>query len=559
MNLAAFLAGTTARRMRGTTETTTLKRSLASEHQSSIHDHAHQQHTPRKTAAPKAADYHQLVARATHDAVRDWDLKTGALIWREGFDTLFGYPPEGAKSTIAFWRQHLHPGDRARTATSLDEALKSTADHWSGEYRFRRADGSYIQVLERAAIVRDKKGDAARFVGTLMDVTQRKQLQDQLARSQKMEAFGQLAGGVAHDFNNFLTTILGYSDLVVAEVEGRGTIAKYISEIRSAAGRATSLTRQLLAFSRRQPLDLRVLEANSLISNLERSILRLLGENISVFCELLPKKRSAYIRVDPNQFMQIIVNLAVNARDAMSAGGTLTLKTGTLTVSETGSEALAPELLPGPYVVISVVDNGCGMSDEVKAHLFEPFFTTKGDQHGSGLGLAACYGIVRQSGGHIALESAPGKGTAVHIYLPEVSAPEPAGYRKPRASQLPGGSETVLMLEDDIAVRHVMVRTLRRLGYEVIEAVRVDEAREHLRARAVDLIVSDIMLPDMSGLDFGKWTREHYAKTCVLLTSGYLSSSKDGEQSGLFFLPKPFDPEQLARTVRDALDAEKRS
>ena len=540
--------------MRKFTENTTLKGEPARDQQL-IHNHPHEDHLTRKTAAPKAADYHELVARATNDAVRDWDLNTGALIWPEGFETLLGFRGEGANETSGFWRQHVHPGDRARVAAAVDEALKSNSENWSGEYRFQRADGTYIQVLERAVIQRDANGRAVRLVGSLMDVTARKQLQDQLARSQKMEAFGQLAGGVAHDFNNFLTTILGYSDLVVAEVEGRGAVAKYISEIRSAAGRASSLTRQLLAFSRRQPLEMSLFEVNSLISNLERSILRLLGEHISVFCELLPKKRTAYIRVDANEFTQIIVNLAVNARDAMPTGGTLTLKTATLRLTETVPDPLAPDLPPGDYVVISMVDNGCGMNDEVKAHIFEPFFTTKGDQHGSGLGLAACYGIVRQSGGHIAIESALAKGTSVHIYLPEVSAPEPAPYRKPRSAQLPFGTETVLMLEDDIAVRHVMVRTLRRLGYDVIEAVRADDARAHLNKRAVDLVVSDIVLPDMSGLDLGKWIRQHHPKTRLLLTSGYLSSSHDRGKTGLFLLPNAFDPEQLARAVRERLDA----
>ena len=453
----------------------------------------------------------------------------------------------------------MHPGDRARVTLLIEDALVSGTANWSGEYRFQCADKSYIYVLERASIVRDDNGKAVRLVGVMMDVTARRQLQDQLARSQKMEAFGQLAGGVAHDFNNFLTTILGYSDLVVAEVEGRGAVAKYISEIRSAAGRAASLTRQLLAFSRRQPLEAKVLEVNTLIANLERSILRLLGEHISVFVELLPKSRLAHIKVDPNQFTQIIVNLAVNARDAMPTGGTLTLRTSAMTFTETSRDPLAPELPAGKYVVISILDNGCGMTDEVKAHVFEPFFTTKDDRHASGLGLAACYGIVRQSGGHVAVESELGKGTAVHIYLPEVPAPPAAEYRKPRAPQTPSGNETVLMLEDDISVRHVMVRTLRRLGYEVIEAVRVEEARQHLIKRRVDLLVSDIVLPDMSGLDFGKWTRQQHPQTRVLLTSGYLTSSDDGEHSGLFFLPKPFDPEQLARAVRDALDAAKRS
>lgn len=494
------------------------------------------------------------MARATKDAIRDWDLATGALTWHQGLETLLGFPDVAARTTIEFWRDHLHPADRARIERSVEEAIRGKADGWSGEYQIERGDKSYIRVLERAFIVRDENDEAVRLVGALMDVTTRKHLQDQLSRSQKMEAFGQLAGGVAHDFNNFLTTILGYSDLVVAEVEGRGAVAKYISEIRGAAGRAASLTQQLLAFSRRQPLEPRVLEVNEVISNLERSILRLLGENISVFCELLPAK--TYIKVDPNQFTQIIVNLAVNARDAMSAGGKLVLKSRRLKVTD--DHSVPAELSHGAYVVISVIDDGCGMSEEVKAHLFEPFFTTKDEQHGSGLGLAACYGIVRQSGGRIALESAPGKGTAVHIYLPEVAAPEPGNYPRPRSARLPGGTETILMLEDDISVRHVMVRNLRRLGYEVIEAVRAEEARRRMGEQPVDLVVSDIVLPDTSGRDFARWTHEHYPQTRVLLTSGYLTASNEKEQNENVFLAKPFDPEQLARAVRNALDAEPR-
>jgi two-component system, cell cycle sensor histidine kinase and response regulator CckA len=534
--------------MRATTETITSQRDTIKAHGV----RTTQRHPAKENA--QNGDYHQLVAQATNDAVRDWNLESGTLTWHQGLETLLGYAPGEVENTIAFWGQHLHPSDRARIQTVVQEALDGGAEHWSGEYQIERGDNSYIRVLERALIVRDENGRAVRFVGALMDVTARRQLQDQLSRSQKMEAFGQLAGGVAHDFNNLLTTILGYSDLVVAEVEGRGTVAKYISEIRGAAGRAASLAQQLLAFSRKQPLEPRVLEVNALISNLERSILRLLGENISVFCELLPETKTAFIKIDPNQFTQIIVNLAVNARDAMSAGGTLTLRTSTFNISEASSQEFDQELQPGPYVVISVIDNGCGMSEEVKAHLFEPFFTTKGEHHGSGLGLAACYGIIRQSGGHIALESAPGKGTAVHIYLPEVAAPQAAGYRKPRGAQVPGGSETILMLEDEIILRHVMTRTLRRLGYDMIEAVGADEARQRMGERPVDLVVTDIVLPDESGRDFARWIRRHYPQTRIILISGYLSSSNDGEKNEAIFLSKPFDPEQLARAVRETLD-----
>jgi two-component system, cell cycle sensor histidine kinase and response regulator CckA len=503
--------------------------------------------TPRKTARAKDADYHELVARATKDAVRDWDLASGELTWPQGLDTLLGYSPGESDQTIAFWQRRIHGADRSRTAASIRDAIKSKAEYWSGEYRFRHAKGHYLQLLERALIVRDINGRPVRFIGALMDVTARKQLHDQLSHSQKMEAFGQLAGGVAHDFNNFLTAILGYSDLLVAEVEGRGTGAKYLSEIRSAAGRAASLTKQLLTFSRREPLEPRVLEVNNLIHDLERSMLRLLGENISVLCELMPEKK--HIKVDPDQFTQIIINLAVNARDAMPAGGTLVLKTEAIS---TNGKASA-ELPSGKYIGISVIDNGMGMTDDVKEHLFEPFFTTKDDRHRSGLGLATCYGIVRQSGGHIIVETQLGKGTAVHIYLPEVVAPPPTPYRK--RPKLPSGTETILVVEDDISVRHVAVRTLRMLGYNVLEAFRADEAKRLLQCNVVNLLVSDVVLPDMSGCDFADWTRTNSPSTQILLTSGYLPEiTLDTPASDLPFLSKPFDPEQLAETVRASLD-----
>jgi len=506
-----------------------------------------QQKTPRKTASAKDADYHQLVARATKDAVRDWNLASDDLTWPQGLDTLLGYSPGKLDQTIAFWQRHVHGSDRSRTAASIRDVIKSKGEYWSGEYRFRHAKGHYVQLLERALIVRDSNGHPVRFIGVLMDVTARKQLHDQLSHSQKMEAFGQLAGGVAHDFNNFLTAILGYSDLLVAEVEGRGTGAKYLSEIRSAAGRAASLTKQLLTFSRREPLEPRVLNVNKLIHDLERSMLRLLGENISVLCELMPEKK--HIKVDPDQFTQIIINLAVNARDAMPAGGTLVLKTEAIS-----SNGKSPAELPrGKYVSVSVIDNGMGMTDDAKEHLFEPFFTTKEDRHGSGLGLATCYGIVRQSGGHIIVESELGKGTAVHIYLPEVVAPPPAPYRK--RPKLPSGNETILVVEDDISVRHVAVRTLRMLGYNVLEAFRADEAKRLIECNIVNLVVSDVVLPDMSGCDFAHWTRTNSPSTQILLTSGYLPEiTLDTPASDLPFLSKPFDPEQLAERVRASLD-----
>src|SRR5712692_6321384 len=285
-----------------------------------------------KDRRPENQDHLEIVARATNDAVRDWDVKTGALSWPQGLESLLGYCRSCATDEISFWQKQIHPEDRARSAASIRDAIAAKEDHWSGEYRFRHAGGTYIQLLERALILRDGEGKAVRFVGSLMDITARKQLQDQLCRSQKMEAFGQLAGGVAHDFNNFLTTILGYSDLHLHERQIKGTLADHVGEIRAAAGRASALVGQLLAFSRRQPLEPVVVEVNSIITNLERSLLRLIGENISVVCHLHHEKEEAHIKADPTQITQIILNLAVNARDAMPEGGQLTLETAIVDV-----------------------------------------------------------------------------------------------------------------------------------------------------------------------------------------------------------------------------------
>lgn len=520
---------------------------------------------PRSTqnGLAESPEYSALVARATNDAVRDWDVKAGHLSWPVGLENLLGYNPETIPSEIGFWQKHIHPDDRARTAVSIRDAL-AQGEHWSGEYRFRRADGAYALLLERATIVRDEADQAVRFVGSLMDVTVRKQLQDQIVRSQKMEAFGQLAGGVAHDFNNFLTTILGYSDLLLSELGVKGATAQHISEIRGAAKRASALTSQLLAFSRKQPLDGKVVEVNSIVANLERSLLRLLGENISVECHLQRSKEPAHIKVDPGQLTQIILNLAVNARDAMPQGGRLTLGTGTLRIDGDGAlKGCAEKLPPGEYALVSITDNGTGMTDEVKSHLFEPFFTTKDEGLGSGLGLATSYGIVRQSGGQICIESEVGKGTLVTIYLPKVLAPAAATYKKPNSKKSPVGTETVLVLEDDVGVRHISVRVLRSLGYDVIEAANGDDAQRLISSgenKKIDLLLTDMVMPQMSGRHFANWLHQASPHTKVIFISGYLEESlQPGERrdEAMFFLPKPFDPDQLANKVREALDSDR--
>ncbi len=529
-------------------------------HKQANHHQSHETSANVSRCTAEIPQHLALAAQATNDAVRVWTVATGELTWPQGLETLLGFSPSPATNNIGFWQKQVHPQDRARAAAGIRDALSAEADHWTGEYRFRHRDGSYLDLLERAHIVRDSAGKGLQFVGSLMDITARKQLQDQLVRSQKMEAFGQLASGVGHDFNNFLTTILGYSDLLLNELEMKGEIADHISEIRSAAGRASDLTAQLLAFSRKHPLAPRVVEVNALLTNLERSLLRLLGENISVQCDFQRSKEGLHTKVDPGQLTQIILNLVVNARDAMPSGGCLALETCAVdVVASEDHEIAGDELQPGEYIRIAVIDNGSGMSEEVKDHLFEPFFTTK-DNGGSGLGLATSYGLVRQSGGHIFVDSEVGKGTTVKILLPKVPAPPAPNYKRPGANKMPSGIETILVLEDDISVRHLSVRVLRGLGYDVLEAANGDDAQrliERTKNKKIDLLLTDLVMPQMSGRCFADWMNKTSPGTKVVFISGYLQESLhpgDQRDQEMFFLPKPFNPEQLAMKIREALD-----
>jgi two-component system cell cycle sensor histidine kinase/response regulator CckA len=517
---------------------------------------------PLEIVPATGADYFEIVAQATNDAVRDWDVTTGALVWPRGLESLLGFAPSDC-TEIGFWFRNIHPDDLAPVQNSLQEAFAGSAERWSGEYRFRRADGEYLNILERALIIRDARGAAVRLAGPMMDVTTRKQLQAQVCRSQRMEAFGQLASGVAHDFNNFLTTILGYSDLLLSESSVKGHVAGQIKEIRDAADRASILTNQLLAFSRCQALEPTVFEVNGLISNLEGSILRLLGDNISIDCRLHQPKKGAYVRVDAGQLTQIILNLAVNARDAMPRGGRLTIATSTLAVTaDSEAPCLGVDLPPGEYVVIALTDNGRGMSDEIKARLFEPFFTTK-EAHRSGLGLAASYGIVRQSGGHMSAESALGQGTTFRIFLPRLAAPPAATYKKPGQSKNLAGTETVLVLEDEVGVRHLSVRVLCNLGYEVLEAAHGDDAKRLITqrgAKKIDLLLTDMVMPEISGRHFANWLHQTSPQTKVIFISGYLEESlhpHDRREPGTSFLAKPFNADELARKVRGVLDGDR--
>ncbi|MGD0207593.1 MAG: response regulator [Verrucomicrobiota bacterium] len=383
-----------------------------------------------------------------------------------------------------------------------------------------------------------------------------RQSEEQLRQVQKIEAMGRLAAGVAHDFNNILTAITGHSEFLLRQLDADDPRRKNAEQIEKAAYRAAGLTRQLLIFSRKQVIEPRVLNLNAVILNIKKMLCRLIGEDIE-FCTLLDPA-AGHIKADPGQIEQVIMNLAVNARDAMPAGGKLTVTTANTTLDKNHLKKF-PDMGAGDYVMLAIADTGTGMSEEVKAHLFEPFFTTKPSGKGTGLGLATCFGIVKQNTGHIDVHSELGSGTTFKIYFPQVqSALEPARVRN-QPTEVAGGNETVLLVEDEPVVRELAVATLREKGYTVVEAVNGEEglrlARQH--DGKIDLVLADVVMPVMGGKEMADALRTSHPDTKVLFTSGYTEDALGHHgvlRPGILFLPKPYLTATLARKVREVLD-----
>jgi len=495
----------------------------------------------------------RVVATTTNDVVWEWDVLRDVDWWSDNLRQILGYDPAEVQAGQPLeWDGLVHPADRERVVGGLRAAVAGTGDLWRDEYRIRRRDGSYAYVFDRARILRDPDGAAIRVLGAMMDITERREAEEALRRSEeqlrqamKMEAVGRLAGGVAHDFNNLLTSVLGHADLALNALEPTDSLHDDLLQIKAAGTRAAALTQQLLAFSRKQVLEPRVVDINAVVTSLARMLRRTIGEDIELVTRL--SAGIGVVRADPVQLEQVLLNLAVNARDAMPAGGRLTIETSSV------------RLAGGAVVRVRVEDTGVGMSDEVRAHLFEPFFTTKEVGKGTGLGLATAYGIVQQSGGTITVHSSPGRGSTFVIDLPQVRGEPTPAEREPVVVRA-AGTETILLVEDEESVRNLTRRVLEQYGYQVLSAPSGEAALElsRLHRGTLHLLLTDVVMPGISGPRLAEILLAERPDMRLIFMSGYAATTL--EQRILLdpesaFLQKPFSTEQLIRRIRETLDA----
>jgi PAS domain S-box-containing protein len=453
--------------------------------------------------------------------------------------------------------QDLTPTEYRRFESEIVQKVIRTWEPAEYEKEYIRKDGFRVAISLTVFVVKGRDGQPSGLATIIKDITERKRLEEQLRQAQKMEAIGQLTGGIAHDFNNMLTIINGYSELTLQSLKADDPLRPNLEQVKEAGERAAALTRQLLAFSRKQVLEPRVLDLNAVLTNLDRMLQRLIGEDINLVTA--PASKLWRVKVDPGQIEQVIMNLAVNARDAMSQGGKLTIETANVELDE----AYAREHIsvkPGPYVLVAVSDTGCGMDAKTQARIFEPFFTTKEPGKGTGLGLSTVYGIVKQSGGYIWVYSEVGQGTTFKVCFPRVEAAVETVEPSREAANTVRGSETILLTEDDAALRALIRRILEKNGYIVLEAHHGKHAIEVCGQHTgpIHLLVTDVVMPEMSGSEAAGHLSVMRPDMKVLFLSGYADEAihRHGVLvPGAAFLPKPFTPNSLARKVREVLDA----
>lgn len=518
----------------------------------SMQNHLQRQHAP----LPMGEDRLRLLTENTRDVFWLADPGISKLyyvstsyetVWGQSLDVLYRNPGSRLEAIV--------PQDRPRVLASI---RKAGILGYNEEYRILRPDGSTRWIWDRAFPVLDENGVIDRVAGIAEDVTERKRLEDELRQSQKMEAVGRLAGGIAHDFNNLLTVITGYSDLLLASAPLPAAARDMIQQIKKSGDRAASMTRQLLAFSRRQMLVPEVIDLNSLIDSLSEMLPRVIGEDIEL--ELLLDPKLGSVTADPGQVQQVLMNLVVNARDAMPMGGKLIIQTTNVEWNEGLSQRHA-DAKPGPYVLMSVTDTGIGISAEVKEHLFEPFFTTKGVGKGTGLGLSTVYGIVKQSNGLVEVHSKPGQGASFMIYLPLGESIPKRRSREKLVGKPAPVQETILVVEDEEMVRTMTCTLLQRAGYTILEGKNGLDAIEVSQKHTgpIHLLLSDVVMPRMNGQSLFQKLAPQRPEMKVLFTSGYTDSALLRHGMADFpaaILLKPYTQEALLTHVQECLAQE---
>ncbi|WP_411338931.1 PAS domain-containing hybrid sensor histidine kinase/response regulator [Sphingopyxis sp. J-6] len=529
----------------------------------------------------------RLAGRATNDAIWDWDFRTNHVTWNAALESAYGHKPDDVVPTGEWWLAQIHAEDRARIDASIHHVIDGGASDWTDEYRFRRADGSFADVLDRGYVIRGEDGAPIRMVGAMLDVSARKAVErrlqqertrlveevketaaerdraeEALRQSQKMEAVGQLTGGIAHDFNNLLTGISGSLEMMQIRIaQGRvAEIDKYSVAAQGAVRRAAALTHRLLAFSRRQTLDPKPCDVNRLIFDIEELVRRTVGPSITV--ETVGKAGLWTTLVDTNQLENAILNLCINARDAMPEGGRITIETANKWLD--GRGARERDLEPGQYVSLCVTDTGTGMTDDVAARAFDPFFTTKPLGEGTGLGLSMIYGFARQSGGQVRIYSEVGMGTTMCIYLPRymsVEEPETVDSDPPAPTSIDGSAPArgnVLVVDDEPTIRMLVAEVAEELGYQVLEAFDGPSAMRILQAKKViDLLITDVGLPGgMNGRQIADAALSLCPSLKILFITGYAENAVIGSgrlAPNMALITKPFAMDALAHRIREIM------
>ncbi|MBS64309.1 PAS domain S-box protein [Salinisphaera sp.] len=503
----------------------------------------------------QARERFELISRAVNDVIWDWDLATGNVWWNDAVTAVFGYARQELDGGRQSWQQCLHPEDRAQVAQSVAEVIASESVLWRGEYRFIKKDGQVASVVDRGFVIRDEAGRAIRMVGSMLDVSERIDMESRLREAQKLEAVGHLTGGVAHDFNNLLTVILGNAE-VMAEQADNAMLSQMAQMTVAAAQRGAELTSRLLAFARRQPLNPELTNVNGLIQAIQPLVERTLPADIELETVLDPQL--GLTEIDASELDTALLNLAVNARDAIPEGGKLTIETANSMLDDHYAER-HPEVEAGDYVMIGVTDTGSGMDTETLRRVFEPFFTTKAVGKGSGLGLSMVFGFTKQSGGHIKIYSEPGEGTCVKLYFPRSLDTQRLDRQPAAKPPAQGGSEHILIAEDDDLVLAHLEGQLRSLGYRVTSTISGPAALSALEKHPdIDLLLTDIIMPGgMNGRQLADQAAARYPALKILFTSGYTENAivhQGRLDPGVELLGKPYTRQELATKVRSVLD-----